>query len=309
MVHFFGMLEATLGSAMPSLSKDQIAQYEQDGFIILPGFFTKDEIEPLRRACHADPDVGGAIMAYADSKGQPQEVVAYTDLSDDLVGILPRMTRLIDATEALIGEPIYHWHSKLSMKQPRSTGTWDWHQDYGFWYYQGVLRPAMVTAGIAVDACTPRNGCMKLVRGSHHLGRMDHGKLGDATSVEAGRLEHVLASHEVVDCTLDVGDTVFFHCNTLHASGPNESKAPRTIIHCSYNAVANSPYLTGQEAHSYRPIERVADDALRARAYRSVFDHQVFIASDGDSGYGYKILRESTRPGQPSRAGVARSLN
>jgi len=280
---------------MPSLTKDQIAQYRRDGFVVLLGFFAKDEIEPLRRACHEDPTIGGALMAYADSNGQPQEIVAYTDLSDDLIGILPRMARLIDATEALLGEPAYHWHSKLSMKQPNSTGTWDWHQDYGFWYYQGVMRPDMTTAGIAVDACTPENGCMKLVKGSHLLGRMDHGKLGDATAVEASRLEKVLQDYEIVDCVLDVGDTVFFHANTLHASGPNKSTAPRTIIHCSYNAVTNSPYLAGQEAHRYRPVDVVPDDALSRRAYRTVFDQQIFIESGSDGGYGYKILRENRK--------------
>ena len=143
---------------------------------------------PLQAACAADPEIGGALQAVADSAGKPQEVVSWSRLSDDLVGVFPRVARLVDATEDLIGLPVYHWHSKLSMKKPGSEGRWDWHQDYGYWYYEGCLAPHMTTCMIGVDRSDRENGCVQLVRGSHLLGRIDHTRIGEATGVDPQRL-------------------------------------------------------------------------------------------------------------------------
>ena len=294
---------------MGTLSQAEIDQYRTDGYVRLPGFFSREEIAPMQTACHADPTLSGALMALADSLGNAQELVLYTELSNDLVGVIPRLEHVVMAAEALLGGSPYHWHSKLSMKQPASDGTWDWHQDYGYWYHQGVLRPDMLTVAIVVDENTAENGCMSVVKGSHLLGRIEHGRKGEATGVDQARLEQVLESLERVEWPLDVGDAVYFHCNLLHASGPNRSARPRTLIHCSYNAVDNSPFLPGQEAHAYRPLDVMPDAAILDGAWDTVFDNQIFISSDGDSGYGYKVLRPGTRAdSQPARMGVSEAL-
>ena len=294
---------------MRSLSQAEIARYHGDGYVRLPGFFSADEIEPLRRACLDDPSLGGALMALADSAGNAQEVVPYTELSDDLVGVIPRLERVVAGAEALLGLPCYHWHSKLSMKRPESQGTWDWHQDYAYWYHQGVLRPDMVTIAIAVDQNTLENGCMSVIKRSHKLGRIEHGRKGEASGVDQARLEQALKHLEKVTWQLEPGDAVYFHCNLLHASGPNLSAAPRTIIHCSYNATDNAPFLPGQDVYCYRPIAIMPDNALKDGAWDTVFDNQIFISTDGDSGYGYKVIRAGTRAdGQAPRQNVSRAL-
>ena len=122
--------------------------------------------------------------------------------------------------------------------------------------------------------------------------------MGKASGVDPERLERILASHERVACEMAPGDAVFFHANTLHASGANNSDRPRTLLHCSYNAIANTPYLAGQEHHSYRPLEVLPDTALRERAYDTIFSHQTFRLPDPEKGvtsYGYKVLKFATR--------------
>ncbi len=281
------------------LSPAERALYERDGFIRLPGFFAPEEIEPLAQACRVDPEVEGALLAVADSAGNPQEVTTWTALSDDLVGVMPRVARIVEAAEDLVGGPAYHWHSKLSMKKPGSAGRWDWHQDYGYWYDEGCLRPDMTTCTIAIDPAFKENGCLQLVRGSHRLGRIDHKRVGQASGVDPERLALIMKHFEIVECVMQPGDAIFFHSNTLHASGPNRSDLPRTLLHCSYNAVDNEPYLAeGQEHHKYRPLEKLADSTIREGKYRSIFTNQVFRQPDPENGinnYGYKMLKYSRR--------------
>src|SRR5262249_13618121 len=121
------------------LTDAEIARFHADGFLIRKKFFTVDEITPLIDACHADPDVDGAVSALSDSRGQPQEVATWTRLGNDLCGVFPRVARMVEAAESLLNLPVYHWHSKLSMKRPGSSGSWDWHQDFGYWYGEGTL--------------------------------------------------------------------------------------------------------------------------------------------------------------------------
>ena len=163
-----------------------------------------------------------------------------------------------------------------------------------------TLRPDMTTCTIAVDPAFPENGCLKLVRGSHRLGRMDHKRVGEASGVDPERLALILAGFEIVECVMQPGDAVFFHSNTLHASGPNVSPSPRTLLHCSYNAADNEPYVAdGQEHHKFRPLEKLPDNAVREGKYSTVFTNQAFRQPDPENGvnnYGYKMLKYSRRP-------------
>ncbi len=294
---------------MSGLQEQEVHQYNRDGFIHFPNLFVVDEIKALSDACLNDPTLGGALMAFADSAGNAQDVALYTTLSNDLVGIIPRMNRMVEIAESLLQKPCYHWHSKLSMKRPSSKGTWDWHQDYGYWYHQGVLKPDMITAAIAVDKNTKSNGSIRVLKGSHSLGRIDHIRIGKASGVDAIRLEQALHRFEEVVWELDVGDVVFFHCNLLHCSGVNNSTEPRTVMHCSYNAIDNVPFIAGQEAHANVNLEPVSDNAILNKAWDTVFDNQIFINNDGDLGYGYKVLRVGKRAeGQSPKMGVSGSL-
>jgi hypothetical protein len=276
------------------LTPREVATFERDGLVVVPGFFAAEEIAPLAEACTADPSLGGRLRAVADSDGNAQEVIGWSAPSDDYLGMVPNMARLIDGAATLLGKPVYHWHSKLSMKRPHAPGRWDWHQDYPYWYNEGCLWPDMLTAMIAVDRCTVANGCVKLVPGSQRLGRVDHVGVGQAVAFDPVRLELVFNRLPVVPIELEPGDTCFFHGNTLHASGGNDSDMPRTILHCSYNTIENTPFVTqGQEHHSYVPFEKLADDVLRLRKWRNIYETHNFWPrrTDGTNAYGYKVVK------------------
>jgi len=69
---------------------------------------------------------------------------------------------------------MYHWHSKVMLKEAEKGGTWEWCQDYGYWYHDGCPYSRMVSAMLALDKATRENGCLKVMVGSHLLGRLEH---------------------------------------------------------------------------------------------------------------------------------------
>jgi len=294
---------ARSGSASSAhmLSAAQRETYHRDGFVIVPGLLAADEVAPIAAACREDPSIGGAICAIADSSGNAQDFVQWTERSDDLIGLMPYIARLVLNADALIGREVYHWHSKFVMKPPKSAGRFDWHQDYGYWYYEGCLLPDMLTAMIAVDAMDRENGGLQLLRGSHKMGRLDVQRVGAASGADTERLALAKARYELVHCELAPGDAIFFDALTLHASGANPSTRSRTALHCSYSAADNAPFTDSAPGHRYRPIEVLPDDMIRAGRWSSVFRNHEFIKLDvggavhGDSPISFQVVDPVTR--------------
>jgi len=71
-----------------------------------------------------------------------------------------RCRRVVVSVEQLIGNEVYHYHSKMVMKDARTGGAWAWHQDYGYWYQNGLLFPDLCSVMIAVDPANQENGCL-----------------------------------------------------------------------------------------------------------------------------------------------------
>ncbi|MDJ0610619.1 MAG: phytanoyl-CoA dioxygenase family protein [Kiloniellales bacterium] len=254
------------------LAAEQVAAFQDDGFLLLPGLFASDEVALVQDLLRHDSSVGEHSVGIIDSSGAPAEIFGWSGASEDVLGAFVRIARLVEAAEDLLGgQPVYHWHSKLSMKRPGSAGRWDWHQDFGSWYREGCLRPEMLTAMVAVDRTTPENGCVQLLRGSHRLGRIDHVPIGPSHGADPAVVARALEALETVACVMEPGDVVFFHGNTLHASGGNTSETSRTLLHVSYNTVRNQP-TDPLVIHAFEPLEVLPDDALLTGAFAPRLD-------------------------------------
>ena len=156
-------------------------------------------------------------------------------------------------------------------------GAWTWHQDYGYWYNNGVLTPNLVSAFIAVDPATRENGCLQVIRGSHHCGRIHHQLTGEQAGADMERVEAILQRFEHVYVEMDPGDVLFFHSNLLHRSDQNRSDNPRWSMICCYNARTNDPYKDSHHPR-YTPLDRVDDSAIKEIGIRRFADDEENVA-------------------------------
>ncbi|MDJ0515480.1 MAG: phytanoyl-CoA dioxygenase family protein [Trichodesmium sp. MO_231.B1] len=277
------------------LSQEQVAQYHEDGFVIIPKFFDVEEIEPVRKACEEDPTIKGSESNFVDSKGHSNQLAYWTELGNSLLGVIPRLARMVDSVELLLGgKECYHWHSKVVKKRAYSKGFIEWHSGYGSWYYDSCLFPDFVSVFIAVDANTRENACVQIVKKSHLMGRIDHALLGEAFNADPIRMKEILEKLEVVHAETKPGDTILMHANTIHASGENLTDRSRTNLVCHYNSASNEPVdLKNQEHHQYKPLKKLPDSWILDGKYNSVFDTQEFVKA-GES-YGSLISREGMK--------------
>lgn len=254
-----------------------VQEYHRNGFVVAKGAFSAEEIGLLRRAAREDRELDQHSFGRSDGEGGTVRLSLWNHPGDTLYGMFARCETLVNSAEAILGGEVYHYHSKMIMKDAKVGGAWAWHQDYGYWYQNGVLYPLLCSASIAVDAATRENGCLQVLSGSHHMGRIDHVLTGDQAGADLERVHAAEARLPLVYLEMDPGDVVFFHANLLHRSDQNRSDHPRWSMICCYNAARNDPY---KDAHHprYTPLAKVPDAAILEAGLRRFSDAAGHVA-------------------------------
>lgn len=249
------------------LTHELTAQFHRDGYIIVPELFDKEEMDLLLRTAKSDRALEQSSYGRKDATGAVSKLALWNDPGDNLYGTIARTERIVNTMETLLGDEVYHWHSKMMLKEPLVGGAWEWHQDYGYWYNMGCLFPDMASCLISVDRASKENGCLQVLKGSHKLGRMNHGVTGEQTGADMERVEAAMKVFELVYCETAPGTAIFFHGNTLHRSDQNRSTNPRWSLICTYNTKHNTPYKASRHA-AYTPLKKVPDSAVTAWAQK-----------------------------------------
>lgn len=239
------------------------AAFWADGYVFKRSMLSPEEVALANRVIETDPAIRGSRLKLADAQGGSTELALWNHPGEDVFGMIARSERVAGGAERLLGGEAYHYHSKLTMKRPGGGRRWEWHQDYGYWYQNGCLYPDMLSVAVALEPATRENGCMQVLRGSHALGRIEHGRVAGQTGADPERVEEALRRLELVHCEMSPGDALFFHANTLHCSAANLSERSRNLLICCYNKATNDPYKPHHHP-GYTPLAKVPDEAVLA---------------------------------------------
>ena len=106
-----------------------------------------------------------------------------------------------------------------------------------------------------------KNGCIQVIKGSHKLGRVNHGFAGEQVGADMTMVNNALQTMELVYVEIEPGDALFFHSNILHRSAANESDYPRWSIISCYSAQSNLAYNETSTAWQ-QPISVVPNAAI-----------------------------------------------
>jgi len=246
------------------LTAEQITAFERDGYLAVASLFDPEEMAGLLHVAKSDRELVGESYVRKDHAGRETRLVLRNDLDDNSVyTAIVRSHRVAATMQRLLGDEVYHYHHKMMLKEPHIGGAWEWHQDYGYWYNFGCLFPDLASCLIAVDRATRANGCLQVLRGSHRLGRIDHGQTGDQIGADPERVAAAVERFELIYCEMDPGDGLFFHANLLHRSAQNTSDAPRWSLISCYNTRHNDPITRNGRHPNYVPLEIWEDDRVR----------------------------------------------
>ena len=247
-----------------TLNDQQLEDYKTNGYVIVKGLFSADEITRLYKVALDDISQNKSSADLSDLSGKKTRLSLWFNPGDDIYGLLTRSKRMVYSVAQLLDstQPVCHFHSKLMQKEPKVGGAWEWHQDYGYWYKNQFMFPEkLISVMIAVTKANEENGCLQVIRGSHKLGRVNHGFSGEQVGADSVFVENALKTMELVYVELEAGDALYFHPNLLHRSAANLSDQARWSLISCYNSLDNIAY--NEQSTSYKtPISIVPDTAL-----------------------------------------------
>jgi ectoine hydroxylase-related dioxygenase (phytanoyl-CoA dioxygenase family) len=220
------------------------AGWRRDGYAIVRGFFTADEVAAIGAEIDA---VRGEGIAHGrsfrhgnlfykiaqDEAGPRVQMVqwpSYHRPALDAVRLDPRFAVLL---EPLIGRDIKQIINQIHWKAPGAAGDFAWHQDSRFRLPAHCYRnldTSYVQTGLAIDPHRPESGGMTFVPRSHLHGELDLDTSDEVLgrAMQDAALESVgLSAADAVQLELEPGDLALWNPYLVHGSGANRSDHQR----------------------------------------------------------------------------------
>ena len=267
-----------------SLTSEQVSAYHRDGCLVVKNFLSSEEVKKLQAIAFEDGVMRKHAFDLNDQTGKKTKLTLWYKPGNDAYGLLTKSRRMIESVNTLMDgdSPVCHFHSKLMQKEPKVGGAWEWHQDYGYWYKNEFLFPdQMLSIMIAITEANKANGCLQVIKGSHKMGRIEHGFAGEQVGASQHYVDLALKTMELVYVELQPGDALFFHSNLLHRSEANLSDKSRWSLIAVYNRASNVPY-NEPSGSSTVPLQAVPDEALLEWEGEGLSDGSNFLVKEKD---------------------------
>lgn len=247
-----------------NLNGEQVQSFHEDGYVIVKNFCSKAEVDRLYSTAIEDDAMSKNALLLNDQTGKKTKLSLWFTPGNDVFGYLTRSEKMIHSVAQLLDSraPVCHFHSKLMQKEPKVGGAWEWHQDYGYWYKNQFMFPdQLISVMVALTKANKENGCLQVIKGSHKLGRVNHGFAGEQVGADMTMVNNALQTMEHLYVELEPGDALFFHSNILHRSEANLSDYPRWSIISCYCSQSNLAY--NETSTSWKiPVSTVPDIAI-----------------------------------------------
>ena len=252
------------------LTNAQLAEFEDLGYLFLPDCFTGAETDLLRRQAEHVYSLDREEV-WRESSGAPRTAFAAHTYNETFrrLGAHPR---LIEPVMQILRGQVYMHQYKVNAKAAFDGEVWQWHQDYGTWQRDDDMpAPRAMNIAVFVDEVTTCNGPLMLIPKSHRNGVFAAGHDLATTSyplwtLDRATVKRLADAYGIVAPTGPPGCVLMFHGTLVHASPPNISPWPRTIVYLSLCEVDNHIRRFKRPrwiAHrDFTPIQPLADDCL-----------------------------------------------
>lgn len=233
--------------------KEQVQALRERGFVVVPGLVSPERCAAIKaRALQQLREAAQPVEYEADLRypGAPESKHAPGGHT---------VRRLLDAygRDALMREwasspEIRGWmelyfgetphlsrahHNCMMTKHPAYGSLTGWHRDARYWSFE---RDDLVSTWLALGPEFVENGALWLVPGSHAM-TFTSDRFDAAKFFRADLPENKSIIDTAVCPELQTGDVVFFHCNTLHSAGRNQTDEVKFSLVFTYHGASNVP--------------------------------------------------------------------
>jgi len=252
-------------------TKNLGADYERDGFVVVPALVTKEQISELIKSFRSvvsrlsgsdvmECSLDDVIQTYSDLRlSNPASAGAvYDSMTASLtVQSLFTSNQIVGKVSALINvdeSELSHFFRCMRLDPPgQNLNELGWHQDFQDSEHPSLSAIDGLTVWIPLTSVGPNEGSMEVCYGSHKLrigavkvensGSENRSKAIIIDSAEADKFKRL-----VVD--LQPGDAVFMNMNVLHRTYPAPATASwRFTVLGRYFKVSSKDFLPGAQRY------------------------------------------------------------
>lgn len=256
-----------------SLTAEQIRRFERDGLLVLPGVFSRAEVNALRTRLPALFAEEVPQNIREKSSGEVRTAMGL-HLRDPLYARLCRDPRLVEPARAILNEPLYVQQVKVNVKAAFHGEPWQWHYDFATHHSEdGVPEPRALNLHVFLDDVTEFNGPLYFIPGSHKLDLPPAELDTISTSyplwvVDHDRVRELVRDCGIVSATGPAGTLLIFGDSMVHASPGNISPWDRPIFSLILNPVGNALTRHKRPDHNHHrdltPVEARDEPLLEA---------------------------------------------
>lgn len=231
------------------LSKQQIEQYHELGYIVVEDVFKPELFSELRQvvaeitdgARHVDNHDEVYDLEPGHTRANPRvRRIKTPHKVHEVFRRAMRAPELVAINEQLLGPSgVRLYGSKINLKLPRVGSPVEWHQDWAFYPH---TNDDVNAAGVMLDAATEENGAMRVIPGSHKGPTYDHhheGAFCGAMDLAACGLRY----EDSVPLCGPAGSVSFHHVRLVHGSAQNHSDRARGFLLYEFAAADAFPLM------------------------------------------------------------------
>lgn len=240
----------------PPVDRALIEAFARDGFVVLDGLLSEEEVAILREEAEALRGQRGLIPeSLITERGQEgaeavrsvfaphRQSETFERLSED--------TRLAGLARFILGDEVYIHQSRINYKPAFRGKDFYWHSDFETWHTEdGMPRMRAVSMSVMLTDNHPQSGPTMFIPGSHMnyvtcVGETpdDHYRASlkkqEYGVPDGDSLSRLAEKGGIVGPAPKAGSVVIFDCNTMHGSNSNITPYERTNAFFVFNAWSN----------------------------------------------------------------------
>ena len=253
-----------------TLTADQIAAYDRDGYLAPVTVLSEAEARALRGKLEAiEASTGGPLRGDIRHKAH----LLFPFLAD-----LIRHPAILDAIEDVLGPDILCWNTNFFIKEAETPSFVSWHQDSTYW---GLSSPDVCTAWVALTPSNRENGAMAVIPKSHTIDQIPHRDTFDRHNLLTRGQEIAVKvdEAEAVPLVLRPGEMSLHHVRLVHGSPPNPSHDRRIGFAIRYIPTSICQLEGTDSASLVRGEDRYGHFELEPRPERDMQDDMVALHS------------------------------
>ncbi len=241
---------------MTMLTTDQIGHYRNKGYVSSVSALTSSQAKEIREEIEKiEKNWPGALNGINRN---------YVHLISPILNKVCLNKNILDAVESIIGKNILICGTTLFIKEKNEKGFVSFHQDAK---YIGLEPHNWVTVWLAVTDSNEKNGCMRMLPGSHKDNLKYHEQKFDKNNLlTRGQTIENISFDETDPIILKAGEISLHHPLVVHGSGLNFSDDRRigfviqSYIGTNVNQVIGKMYVQkarGEDKHNYHEYSKI----------------------------------------------------